>query len=257
MTIRKSATDGGFSFIELLAYMAIAALLILAAVPQFNSYRTKATISNMQSDLKNAAQAVEAEYSTRMAYPNVTTMTFATSAGITIAGVGDDPNAPLFSRLQLNTGAYVDDVFIENQDRSGVLVYKAAFYTGAEGSQALLAHFATCASSAEVGYVKDSYVMTALNEGRLAWVSPREGGSCTAGALSSARDNKGTFSDLDGNKRANTRPYDVSAGGWSQAWEKSRATPDASEAFCLTASADRTPQQWHWASGTGMARGAC
>ncbi|BDZ52658.1 hypothetical protein GCM10025867_48990 (plasmid) [Frondihabitans sucicola] len=61
--------DRGFSFIELLAYMAIAALLILAAIPQFNAYRDKAAVSNLQSDLRNAATDMEANVTADGTYP--------------------------------------------------------------------------------------------------------------------------------------------------------------------------------------------
>ncbi|BDZ52657.1 hypothetical protein GCM10025867_48980 (plasmid) [Frondihabitans sucicola] len=54
-------SDRGFSFIELLAYMAIAALLVLAAIPQFNQYRQKAVVSNLQNDVHNASLKAEAE----------------------------------------------------------------------------------------------------------------------------------------------------------------------------------------------------
>lgn len=66
---RRRTRDDGFSFIELLAYMGIAALLILAAIPQFNAYRQKAVISNLESDTRNVAQAVEASYATNQKYP--------------------------------------------------------------------------------------------------------------------------------------------------------------------------------------------
>ncbi|BDZ52597.1 hypothetical protein GCM10025867_48380 (plasmid) [Frondihabitans sucicola] len=39
--------------------MAIAALLILAAIPQFNQYRQKAVVSNLQNDVHNASLAAE------------------------------------------------------------------------------------------------------------------------------------------------------------------------------------------------------
>lgn len=58
--IRASGTDRGFSFIELLAYMAIAALLILAAIPQFNNYRGQARDAATVSDVRNVAVALEA-----------------------------------------------------------------------------------------------------------------------------------------------------------------------------------------------------
>lgn len=52
--------DRGFSFIELLAYMAIAALLILAAIPQFNNYRGQARDQATMNDVRNVAVAYEA-----------------------------------------------------------------------------------------------------------------------------------------------------------------------------------------------------
>jgi len=58
--LSRQRRDRGFSFIELLAYMAIAALLILAAVPQFSAYRERALISNLQNDVHNASLAAEA-----------------------------------------------------------------------------------------------------------------------------------------------------------------------------------------------------
>lgn len=51
--------DQGFSFIELLAYMAIAALLILAAIPQFNNYRGSARDASTVSDVRNIAVGLE------------------------------------------------------------------------------------------------------------------------------------------------------------------------------------------------------
>jgi len=75
----RKVKDGGFSFIELLAYMAIAALLILAAIPQFNQYRTKAVISNMQSDARNLATTIEAQYTTDLAYPATVTVASSTA----------------------------------------------------------------------------------------------------------------------------------------------------------------------------------
>lgn len=56
----RAARDGGFSFIELLAYMAVAALLILAAIPQFNAYRGHARDLATREDVRNVAIAVEA-----------------------------------------------------------------------------------------------------------------------------------------------------------------------------------------------------
>ncbi|BDZ52598.1 hypothetical protein GCM10025867_48390 (plasmid) [Frondihabitans sucicola] len=77
--------DDGFSFIELLAYMAIAALLILAAIPQFSSYRAKAFVSNAQSDLHNAAAAMEGAYDPDAGYPSTLPASVKASQGITLS----------------------------------------------------------------------------------------------------------------------------------------------------------------------------
>ena len=57
---RHSRPDSGFSFIEMLAYMVIAAMLLLAAIPQFDNYRDKARLSVLRDDTHNAAIAAEA-----------------------------------------------------------------------------------------------------------------------------------------------------------------------------------------------------
>lgn len=51
--------DSGFSFVELLAYMAIAALLVLAAIPQFENYRARAADTLVQGDLRNVGSYLE------------------------------------------------------------------------------------------------------------------------------------------------------------------------------------------------------
>jgi len=66
---RQYTTDRGFSFVELLAYMAIAALLILAAIPQFNSHRNQAYDTLVKGDLKSMAAAYEAYAIDGQAYP--------------------------------------------------------------------------------------------------------------------------------------------------------------------------------------------
>ena len=65
----RDSRDQGFSFVELLAYMAIAALLILAAVPQFDQARMRAYDTTVRSDVHNIATAIEASYSDAGAYP--------------------------------------------------------------------------------------------------------------------------------------------------------------------------------------------
>lgn len=58
--MRPRPRDSGFSFIELLAYMAIAMLLVLAAVPQFHNYRGRAIDSNALADVRSVAAGMEA-----------------------------------------------------------------------------------------------------------------------------------------------------------------------------------------------------
>jgi len=57
---RHDGSDLGFSFVELLAYIAIAALLILAAIPQFSNFRGQAIDQTTRSDVYNVAAAYEA-----------------------------------------------------------------------------------------------------------------------------------------------------------------------------------------------------
>jgi type IV pilus assembly protein PilA len=92
-------SDGGFSFIELLAYMAIAALLILAAIPQFNKYREQASISTMQDDARNFAVAAEAVYTTGLAYP----------ASATFAAGAASPTFPGVTASDGNTVKFVNN----------------------------------------------------------------------------------------------------------------------------------------------------
>lgn len=65
----RQVRDAGFSFIELLAYMAIAALLILAAVPQFENYRGRAWDSNITDDLRSISSTVEGATGANSIYP--------------------------------------------------------------------------------------------------------------------------------------------------------------------------------------------
>jgi len=85
--------DGGFSFIELLAYMAIAALLILAALPQFGNYRTKASTTNLTSDLRNAAAEMEAAFTDDKGYPAALPGSYRTSRGNSVTVEGASPSA--------------------------------------------------------------------------------------------------------------------------------------------------------------------
>ena len=59
----------GFSLLELLVVVAIVGLLAAIAIPQFSSYRTRAVDSQMKSDLKNAALAMESYFAENKVYP--------------------------------------------------------------------------------------------------------------------------------------------------------------------------------------------
>jgi len=62
----------GFSFVELLAYMAIAALLVLAAIPQFSNYRNNAYDAIVKDELRNYSLTAEAYRVDSAVYPQTT-----------------------------------------------------------------------------------------------------------------------------------------------------------------------------------------
>ena len=59
----------GFSLLELLVVVAIIGLLTAIAIPQFSSYRAHAVESQMKSDLKNAALAMDSYFAENKVYP--------------------------------------------------------------------------------------------------------------------------------------------------------------------------------------------
>lgn len=66
---KTSINAKGFSLIELLVVVAIIGLLTAIAIPQFLSYRAHAVDSQMKSDLKNAALAMDSYFAENKVYP--------------------------------------------------------------------------------------------------------------------------------------------------------------------------------------------
>jgi prepilin-type N-terminal cleavage/methylation domain-containing protein len=67
--LKTVITAKGFSLIELLVVVAIIGLLAAIAIPQFLSYRAHAVDSQMKSDLKNAALAMDSYFAEKKEYP--------------------------------------------------------------------------------------------------------------------------------------------------------------------------------------------
>ncbi len=59
---RYSSNAKGFTLVELLIVVAIIAILAAIAVPQFSSYRKRAYVSTLNSDVKNAFTIAEAYF---------------------------------------------------------------------------------------------------------------------------------------------------------------------------------------------------
>jgi type IV pilus assembly protein PilA len=66
---KKLHPTKGFTLIELLMVMAIIAVLAAIAIPQFVVFRTRAIDTQMKSDLKNAAMAMESYFAEFKLYP--------------------------------------------------------------------------------------------------------------------------------------------------------------------------------------------
>jgi type IV pilus assembly protein PilA len=66
----KTVIDAkGFSLLELLVVLAIIGVLAAIAIPQFLSYRARGVDSQMKSDLKNAALAMDSYFAENKVYP--------------------------------------------------------------------------------------------------------------------------------------------------------------------------------------------
>ena len=86
----------GFSLIEVLLVIAIIAVLAVIGIPQFISYRSRAIDSQLKSDLRNAAVAVEAYFTKRSVYPSsideIQGFGFQGTDGVTLSLVIVTPN---------------------------------------------------------------------------------------------------------------------------------------------------------------------
>jgi len=65
----RRRTDG-FTLLEILVVMALVGILSAIAIQQYSSYRSRGVDTQMRSDLKNAALAMESYFSVFRSYPN-------------------------------------------------------------------------------------------------------------------------------------------------------------------------------------------
>lgn len=85
---RRLYQSTGFTLIEILLVIAIIAVLAVIAIPQFISYRSQAVDTQLKSDLRNAAVAVESYFTKRLVYPSsiddIQGFGFQPSSGVTL-----------------------------------------------------------------------------------------------------------------------------------------------------------------------------
>jgi type IV pilus assembly protein PilA len=85
---KASLHQNGFSLVELLMVGSIIGLLAAIAIPQFINYRTRGIDSQMRSDLRNAAVAMESYFAERQEYPTsvsgISAFGFNQTGGVTL-----------------------------------------------------------------------------------------------------------------------------------------------------------------------------
>jgi type IV pilus assembly protein PilA len=86
----------GFTLIELLVVFAVIGILVAIAVPQFYAYRRRSIDSQMKSDAKNVALAMESYFSEKFIYPTtiseILPFGFRQTQGVALAITVPTPN---------------------------------------------------------------------------------------------------------------------------------------------------------------------
>ncbi|BDZ52727.1 hypothetical protein GCM10025867_49680 (plasmid) [Frondihabitans sucicola] len=245
-TPSRQPRDNGFSFIELLAYMAIAALLILAAIPQFNQYRQKAAISNVENDLHNSAMTMEAAYDPATGYPAVLPAQ-AASKDVTVSIANASEVAKAFAVFKVNTGTPVAVAY--NGGRSNVSAQP--YYYGPEGVSAVKKFMTDNARGQS---------LSAADEAAL--LSFPQGVANTGGTVTVGQSGPKALADSIGDQASGTQTtdpivyaYDITGTTWEAAIAKASAGADT---FCLNGvSSQAAGQSYHYDSRAGMAPGVC
>ena len=71
MNRQRLRVEGGFTLVEILVVIAILGVLAAIAITQFSAYQKRSLVSQVQSDLKNAATAEEALQSSGQDRPDL------------------------------------------------------------------------------------------------------------------------------------------------------------------------------------------
>lgn len=81
MNQQRLRVEGGFTLVEILVVIAILGVLAAIAITQFSAYQKRGLVSQVQSDLKNAATAEEAYFTANQVYVACDPCTDATLRG--------------------------------------------------------------------------------------------------------------------------------------------------------------------------------